>query len=76
MKAGIDLGPARVFWWEDAWEPPFNKFFPGLAMARSFGDQVRGTLSLFVEQWQAETQHCFWSIFHLSSAAGLRICLP
>jgi len=37
-KLKVDLGPARIFFPDGTFEPPFHKFFPGLAMARSFGD--------------------------------------
>mmetsp|Transcript_10016 Transcript_10016/g.24758 ORF Transcript_10016/g.24758 Transcript_10016/m.24758 type:complete len:435 (+) Transcript_10016:57-1361(+) len=46
VKKGVDLGPARVFWYEGAWEEPFNRFFPGLAMARSFGDHCLDELGV------------------------------
>jgi len=45
-KNGWDLGPARVFWEDGTWNPPYHEFFPGLAMARSFGDQCLDELGV------------------------------
>mmetsp|Transcript_8046 Transcript_8046/g.26935 ORF Transcript_8046/g.26935 Transcript_8046/m.26935 type:complete len:413 (-) Transcript_8046:1336-2574(-) len=46
-KKGADLGPARVFWPDGSWEPPFDSCFPGLAMSRSLGDSVLDDLGVF-----------------------------
>ncbi|KAJ1482270.1 phosphatase 2C-like domain-containing protein [Baffinella frigidus] len=48
-----DLGPPRVFFlddtWDppdDTWDPPYDSCFPGLAMSRSIGDSILDELGV------------------------------
>jgi len=41
-----DLGPARVFFQPNVWEPPNHACFPGLAMSRSLGDTILDELGV------------------------------
>lgn len=41
-----DLGPPRVFFKDDTWDPPYDTCFPGLAMSRSIGDSILDELGV------------------------------